>query len=261
MLGSYYETAYNLPIDGLGATDVSEPGTKLTFPEQTLEDILRGVESIPGVVAAVQPIGVFTGWAMQTGDIDFQDVEPGGNLLIYPLSDTTLKLVKQAAFGHEVGWVAILAPQPVTLTEAAAAFKGRPYELFAGEVLYNQADAAESPRPYFLYWGQLRSEPTDKEAGSGAMESAAKMLGGTLVFPIQVPSTGQERPRPGLSAQAVISSARSAPVAAPLAPAAPAVTQAATAPAAGKGVPLWLWGLGALAVGYGGYRVLKRRKG
>jgi hypothetical protein len=254
MLGAYYESVYNMPISGLGTTDVSEPQTEKRFAEQVLENILSGVEAVPGMVDAVAPLGLYTGWGMQTGDVSWEGIQPDTNLVVFPLSDALIKLAKQMAFGHEVGWVAIMTPRPVTLTAAEEAYRGRPYELFAGEVVYDQADAAEVPRPQYLYWGQLRGDASDRDGGSGSLEAAAKHLGGRLVFPVSVPRTGRERPRPALDVATVVASH------AATSPSAPLVVQptTATGPAAAEaGWPWWVWALGATAVGYGIYRVVR----
>lgn len=257
-VGAYFETQMNAPINGLGADGVTDLG----FAEQTLQAMLNG--QIPGLPGVAAPIGLYTAWGTQEGSVDWQDIRaPEWTIALYPLTNALIATANRAAFGHEVGWAAVLTDRPTQMVQAERAFTGRRYKLFAIEGVYRQDDPAPVPRIFFLYWTQLRDDPDDVDGGPGSMDDAAKALGGRLVFPIQGPRTGREREHPaipfttalgGQLAQAPAMRNGTAPSSAPAAPTAPT----AVAPAAGISL---LFGLGVAAgATYLGYRWWKGRK-
>ena len=257
-VGAYYATTYNQAIgpdtlgaspDGLGAVQMPEPG----FAEDALSHLLAGSLKIPGAPAAASPVlGVYTPWATQTGDVDWQPVKPEWNLLVTPITDAQLALAKQATFGQPVGWVAVMTVVPAKLALAENAFDSSEYEFVGSEATYRQDDQSATPKPYYFYWAKLRDDTT---GGKGSLAAVAKALGGQLVFPMQAPLTGKERVAPaGPFAQAGATVVTLGPGVTPSVP-------AATAAATSSGKPSWLL---LLAVGgaaaAGGWWLVKRSR-
>lgn len=238
MIGAYYEWEPNQAIGALGQTEA--PG--LSFAENTLRDILSGSLAFPGM-KPVQPLGLYTPWGSRTGSVDWTDVTPEWDLLLYPLTQAQLAMVKKAAFGHEVGWVAVLTTTPLKQTASEAIFRGTPYVLFSTDGVYRQDDRLPVPRIYFLYWGQLRGEPTDLDGGAANLEAAAARAGGQLVFPLHVPRGAQDRDHPAMAFQTALDTQ----LGAGLPPTAPPPTRLAKQPpevGPGPGVPRPIpWGL------------------
>ena len=252
MLGAYYQNHSTQAIRGLG-----DQGQTLNLAEQTLQEMLTGKLGF----AAVSALGVFTPWGVQTGDVSWQDLRnPEFDLLIQPLNDPLLHAAETASFGHPVGWLGILTDTPASTVAAQRAFDNTPYGLDMAEGVYNQADVSDPPRIRFLYWGKLR-EPDDAAGGRSSMGQAAKMLGGQLVFPTQVPRT-QRRPHPIAPFQSALDKQMGI---VPTGPRLMPLPQPVTLPvrqasaADSSGLPWWmLLGVGAAAA-YGGYRLFRRK--
>jgi hypothetical protein len=249
MLGSYYKTQTTQAIEGLG--DVTRD---MRLPEQSLYDILTGRTGLPAVPA----LGVFTPWGVQTGSVSWQDLRnPENDLLVMPLSDELLAAAQTMAFGAPVGWIAVLAPVPSTTEAAQRAFDDTPYGLDSAEGVYSQSDKSDPPLIKFLYWGKPR-EPEDGGGGRSNPSSIARALGGTLVFPIQIPRQNN-RTHPkiafgnALDLQMRTQGTQSVPVSAP-----PTRFTAPPAVAASSGLPWWaLLGAGAVAA-WGGVKLFKK---
>lgn len=254
-VGAYYAAQQNQPIgaspDGLGAVETPRPG----FAEDALNHLLAAVTTVGGAQSS-PTLGLYTPWAAQEGDVDWQQTSASWNLLLAPLTDAHLAMAKQAAFGSPVGWLAVLTDKPSTLKLASAAFDDTPYEFFAGEAVYRQDDKAPTPRAYFLYWAKLRD---DTGGGSGSLGSVAKALGGQLVFPMQMPLGGKEREPPlAFFSAALTAQLRTGPATSTADPrlALPAAKQASVAPR----VPwLVLLGVGGAAA-VGGWWLVKRNR-
>jgi hypothetical protein len=256
-LGAYYKTEYNQPIGGLGAyyrntenwriapaqDGLGQTPTPVSFAEHALEETL----------AAVSKGQLVAPWAERQGDVDWVDIPvPSESYLLYPLTDKLLATAKAASYGHEPNWCAILAPKPALISAVDAALTGRPYRLASTQGVYAETDTRPVPQPLVLYWLELRDDPHDLQGGQGSLEAAAKQLGGQLVFPMPTPRRGDERAQPDIDFQTAIGVARSPTAPVPVSP------QTAAA-AAGSG--RWLWVVGAVGVGYLGWRWWKGRKG
>jgi len=252
-VGAYYAWDENQAIgtspDGLGAVQTPEPG----FAEEALSHLLAGSLSIPGAPAAASAtLGVYTPWASQSGDVDWQPTRADWNLLVTPITDAQLKAATQASFGQPVGWVAVLTSVPAKLSLAENAFDSSEYEFFAGEATYRQDDLAATPKAYFFYWGKLRDDTT---GGKGSLGAVARALGGQLVFPLQAPLTGKERGAPaGAFSQAGSKALTVGPAVIPGVP-----VTAAAAPGARKPSWLLLLAVGGAAAA-GGWWLLKRSR-
>ena len=254
MLGSYYKTQSTQSIQGLG--DLTD---RMGLAEISLHDLLTGKTGLPAVPA----LGVFTPWGLQTGSVSWQDLRnPETDLLVLPLSDAALRAAETTAFGAQVGWIAVLAPTPSSTDAAARAFDDTPYAFDNAEGVYSQKDVRDPPQIKFLYWGKPR-EPDDGGGGRSAASSIARALGGTLVFPIQVPRTNN-RPHPTqVFGQALDWQLKGGhPPAVAVAPPGVAPTRfvapPATPGAASGGLPWWaLLGLG-IGAAWGGAKLIKR---
>lgn len=257
-VGAYYATKYNQAIgpdplgaspDGLGAVQMPEPG----FAEDALSHLLAGSLTVPGAPEAASPtLGVYTPWASQTGDVDWQPTRAEWNLLVTPITDAQLKAARQATFGQPVGWVAVLTAVPVKLALAENAFDSSEYEFVGGEATYRQDDQSAVPRPFYFYWAKLRD---DTAGGKGSLAAVAKALGGQLVFPMQAPLTGKERAAPaGAFVQAGAQAVITAPAVTP-----GAMVTAAASPSSGKPPWLLLFVVGGAAAA-GGLWLVKRAR-
>lgn len=178
----------DVALDG-GAGRANGAGANLSI--ETLLSMLRATR--PGFAHVTSPLGVFTAWAKQTGDVSWDDVTPAHELIVFPLTDYLLGAADKGAFGHQVPWVGILADRPAKPGIVEDAFNGAPYELLETEAVYRQGDSRPVPRGYILYWAKLRA---GVDGGRESMTAVAKRLGGRLVFPHEVPRWQRARPRP-----------------------------------------------------------------
>jgi hypothetical protein len=247
MIGTMYQQ-YDprVAIEGFG--DDAEP-TKLGLAEQSFLELIR-IKRIP-------PLGVFTPWGVQTGSIDWETVaEPDYNVVVYPVTDSLIRVAERDAFGHELGFVAVLTPRPVTRDVAEKAFIGTPFELLSAEAIYRLDDAQPVPQLYYLYYGKRRDDFTDSSGGRGTLEPVAQRLGGQLVFPVQRARSGKERSHPSTAvtaAMAVQSMASGEPPVLPVVAAPPAAQP-------GGGLPWWAYTGVAAAAAWLGWRWVKRRR-
>lgn len=152
------------------------------------------------LLANAPKIGVYTPWAVQQGDLSWEEVvTPSTNVALFELGPV-LSYSASLGFGAP-GYVAILTQAPLTLSMAAAAYAGTPYKLSSAMAVYAQDVAGPSYgwKLAFLYWGSQR-DPGDQAGGSGAVETAAGSVGGKLVFAQDVPAqqtTVKAAPLPG----------------------------------------------------------------
>lgn len=249
-LGAYYQWNPNEVIhsgpDGLGET----PDSGYGFAEENAQQMLRE--------ANVAPIGIYTQWAKQEGDVVWVDQgAPQAAMLLYPANDALLRKTETDSFGHPVAWVAVLTKSPVAPSRAEAAFNGTRYGFTEAFGVYRDDDPNEIPHIQFLYWAQVR-DVMDPGGGAKSADEAARGIGGKLVLPVNVPRPVQARRHPAIGFKNAFD-AQTSPggTAAPLpgagggSIAVPSVAQPVVARA--KKLPLWGWGVVG-AVGYGVYR-------
>lgn len=261
MLGAYYNNPQSQLVQD-GVRGLGNLSTQDQFALQELQQILAG--NVPGVPGS-EAVGVFSPWGQQSGSVDWQTVQPDHDLVIYPISDQQISAVGRATFGIPLGFVAVITTSPVTLQKAEAAFDNTPFAFSHVEGIFRLDDAKSVPSIYFLYWGTIR-EPTSAGGGNSKMQSVADLLGGTLVFPLQIPRTGQERPLPAVSFSAALSTqlAATAPAVSPAVAASLVAAPSALAPPAPAARPWWLLpvvGGGAAALGVYLYRRSQRKAG
>lgn len=162
------------PVSGTPAA----PGA----PEQTLI----------GVVQVAAPAGPYTVWAERVADVFTE--QPSRDRLLYVLTDQQLA-ASERMIGEPPGYIAVLTDLPGDSGRIAAAFADTRYVWVKTEAVYSQADPNRVPKMTFLHWAEVR--PSNEWAGrSGEPHDAAHRLGGTLVFPVQVPVSGGDRERP-----------------------------------------------------------------
>lgn len=261
-LGAYYRWRDNQPVSGLGGFGLGATSMQLSFAEEALVDLLQ---------QRAEPLAVVTPWGSQTGDVSWDTIaQPEWDVVLFPLSDQVLKAAENATYGHPVGWIAVLTEKPVSLQAAYDAFVDRRYSFLSADAVYRQDDSAPTPKIYYLYWAELRDDPSDQEGGTQSLDSAARLLGGKLVFASQVPRTASARTHPLLPVQTVIAAQKtptpvvSTAVPQVLAPAAAAPTSTrAPVPTAAKDMPTpvtpkvpgWLILLGLGGAGYVAWRI------
>jgi hypothetical protein len=246
-LGAYFRAVESQPIpepqlDGLGSQD--------QFAVEALQELLEA--------QGIRPAAAMAPWGIQEGSVDWQAEHPDHSLLLYPISDGLLTQVEKSTFGMPVPAVAILTTTPVVLAKAREAYDDTPYRFHAVEGVYRLDDKKPVPTIYFLYWGHYR-EPNDSGGGRSALQSVASMLGGSLVFPLQLPRTGQERQHPSVTFQLALAAQLSGQPAAALPPTAvPSALAPSAAPA--PSAAWWLLPVVGGLAAYGGYRWWKGRK-
>ena len=245
-LGAYYRSvnsrAIAEPEPQLGGL-----GTQDQFAVQALREILES--------SAIKPAAVVAPWAVQDGSVDWRSQLPDHNLMLYPVNDAHMREVERSTFGTPLPAVGILTTTPVVLTKAEESFDDTPYGFDQVEAVYRLDDQKAVPTIYFLYWGRHR-EPSDAGGGNSSLQSASSMLGGTLVFPLELARTGQERPHPAVGFELALSTQLGQQPSAAL----PASAALVPAPATAKKVPWWIWTAVGGVAAYGGYRWWKGRK-
>jgi len=179
-VGAYY--AYDAtheavqPINGLSGR-----------PEETLAD-----EALRQVVGNRRPLLVAGEWAIRVTDITWKPPSTADELTLLPITDREVAQVKQAAFGHELPMIALLAPRLVGLEEAEGAFVGTPYAFDHMAAIYAIGDRRPLPVPMFLLVARLR-DAEDRDGGTGALDRTAATLGARLVYPISLPRRSPPR--------------------------------------------------------------------
>jgi hypothetical protein len=231
--GAYYEDQPIKPIGGLGATDA----------EKALEQLL----------ASAQAIDTVTPWATQTGEIDYEQLQPTHSYLVFPLSAALLAEAERIA-GVKPSSVAIFGGPQLTLSEIEAAFAGTPYRLATSMVVYRQSDQRAVPEALSLRYAVLR-EAADPYGGPDPVSVVAERLAGRLVATTELPLTGHERLHPTLPVVEALAVQEALP-----GEAAPAVLNAG-----GEVTPTGWLVLGAVAVtvgavGYYAYRSMTARR-
>lgn len=191
MIGSYHGHDTEPSLDGVHETR--------SFPIETLLSILRARR--PGVLHQTQPLGVFSIWATQDGDITWHDHKEESALVLYPITNHMVQHVEKASYGHPLPWVAVLTNAPRKPGVVDTAFEASRYELVETEAVYAESDGRPVPRAYFLYWAKLRD---GTEGGRQSLDVVANNLGGKLVFPMAIERPPHMRPRPELPFETVL---------------------------------------------------------
>ncbi len=138
------------------------------------------------------PAGPYTVWAERVANVFVE--QPSRDRLLYVLTDQQLA-ASERMIGQPPAYLAVLTDRPGDSSTIAAAFADTRYVWVKTEAVYSQGDPARVPKMTFLHWAELR--PIDEWKGrSGEPHDAAHRLGGTLVFPIEVPVSGGDRERP-----------------------------------------------------------------
>lgn len=156
------------------------PGT--SFPTGFPVDLFVQIASI----LRLKSIGIYTPWAGREGGIDWEPVRqpPDTNITVSILTDQAVLAVPTATFGSQLPFVAILTEVLPTPNHVESAWNGSPYQAYQTQAVYRQDDPRPTPRIYFLHWGELR--PPGGGRGNKSLEAAAAMIGGKLVFAMQV---------------------------------------------------------------------------
>jgi hypothetical protein len=149
-------------------------------------------QTLIGVVQVSAPAGPYTVWAERIADVFAE--QPSRDRLLYVLTDQQLA-ASERMIGQPPAYLAVLIDRPGDSSTIAAAFADTRYVWVKTEAIYSQADPNRVPKMTFLHWAELR--PIDEWKGrSGEPHDAAHRLGGTLVFPVEVPVSGGDRERP-----------------------------------------------------------------
>lgn len=238
-------------IEGFGD---EHPPMNLGLAEQTFLELIRAVHRIT-------PLGVFAPWGVQTGSVSWQTLPaPEYNVVVYPVSNALVQQAEKEAFGAEIAVVGVLAPKPVAKDIADEAFIGTPFELLQSEAVYRLDDPQPSPRLYYLFTAKRRDDFTDQNGGKGNLDAVAARLGGQLVYPLQTPRTGQERPAPSAPVDTAIA-AQQMPVAPAPAPAPRGTVPTVARAPRSAGLSGWVYvGVGAAAAWAGWYWWSRRRR-
>lgn len=149
-------------------------------------------QTLIGVVQVSAPAGPYTVWAERVADV-FKE-EPSRDRLLYVLTDQQLA-ASESMIGQAPGYIAVLTDRPGDSSTIAAAFADTRYVWVKTEAIYSQADPNRVPKMTFLHWAELRPS-AEWKGRSGEPHDAAHRLGGTLVFPVEVPVSGADRERP-----------------------------------------------------------------
>jgi len=149
-------------------------------------------QTLIGVVQVSAPAGPYTVWAERVANVFAE--QPSRDRLLYVLTDQQLS-ASERMIGQPPAYLAVLTDRPGDSNTIAAAFADTRYVWVKTEAIYSQGDQDRVPKMTFLHWSELR--PIDEWKGrSGEPHDAAHRLGGTLVFPIEVPVSGGDRERP-----------------------------------------------------------------
>ena len=141
---------------------------------------------------AYNPLGVYVPWARQKGGVTWQTIkEPDHDLVVYPITASTVARVNAESYGHELPWVGVLTETPVASRTADEVWDATRYDLFAVEAVYDADDGRSAPKICFLYWAKLHD---DVGGGRASLDAVAQRLGGRLVFPMHVPVADARRP-------------------------------------------------------------------
>ena len=182
-LGAYFQSLDLVPI-GVGSYEpVSGTPDAPGAAEQTLL----------GVVQVVAPAGPYTVWAERSGNQPFVE-QKARNRLLYVLNEQQLT-ASEKLIGEPPAYLAIVTDAPGDPNTVVGAFADSRYQWRKTEALYSQADPNRIPKMSFLHWAELRPM-TDWKGRSASEHSVAVRLGGILVFPVSVPTSGGDREAP-----------------------------------------------------------------
>lgn len=214
-------------------------------------------QTVLGVVQVQAPAGPYTVWADRSGGAAFEEV-PAKNRLLYVLNDLQIATAEKMV-GEPPAYLAVITDNPSNTDALTSAFNDTRYQWMKSEAVYSQADQARVPVMSFLHWAELR--PTsDWKGRSETAQGAATRLGGTLVFPIDVPVSASDRGAPQSTFEAAFDAQfPSGGQARPQVVAAPESGQASVAAEQGAKSALMMLavlGLGA-AAGYAGYKAMR----
>jgi hypothetical protein len=188
-------------VDGVGAYYAYDATHEAVQPINGLAGAMGPAaeladEAVRAIIGPRQPIMVGVEWATAVTDAAWRPSAPKHELALVGMTEAELSRVKQAAFGHALPVVGILAARPVPLERARAAFRGSPYAFHELVAIAPMTDSKCPPplTPFFLYFGSER-DPDDDEGGAKLMGQVAGELGGKIVHAIALPL---ERPVPRL---------------------------------------------------------------
>ncbi len=181
----------------LGALFNRLPGTQVGIGSYeafsgTVEAPGAAEQTLIGVVQVMAAAGPYTVWAENAGS-GFVD-KPSQDLLLYPLNSTQIA-ASEKMIGEPPAYIAVLTDRPGDLGTVGSAFENTRYQWSKTQAIYSQADQSRVPKMMFLHWALLRPD-ADRKGRSENEQTAAAHLGGTLVFPIQVPVSPSDRERP-----------------------------------------------------------------
>lgn len=247
MLGAYFNRVPGAQIV-VGSYELSGTPDAPGPAEQAVADALR----------LVAPAGPYTVWASRSGDDAFEEQAPQDRLL-YALTDAQVD-ASERLVGEPPAYLAILTDAPPDTASIQNAVSGSRYAWSKSEAIYSQADPSRIPKMQFLNWAVLRPA-ADWKGRSETPQRASARIGGTLVFPVQIPVSTSDRELPQASFNDAFAAAF--PSAGKLLPQVVRAPEAgdATAVAARNALAVMLVvGAGALAV-WGGYRMTQSLRG
>lgn len=183
---SYHRYNRSTPVHGMGSDDVPQ----VTFADEVLREMLQA-----------RPVGSFAAWAEQIGDTAWDDKIPAEFMYTaVPVDQDALNQVKQASFGHELPYVAMLLPRPATLNAIDRELHGTPYKRDVSLAVYDLKNESQIPQILFLVYARHRDTlPFDQQGGGGnrSVQGSAERLGGRLVYVMQAPLPPHRRPTVG----------------------------------------------------------------
>lgn len=150
-------------------------------------------QTLLGTVQVSAPTGPYTVWAERSSGDSFTE-QPARNRLLYVLNDNQLAAA-ESMIGEPASYIAVFTDRPGLSSAVAGAFDDNRYEWSKTEAVYSQADQNRVPKIQFVHWAMLRPLEEQKNLVS-TEQDVARRLGGTLVFPVQVPRSGADREPP-----------------------------------------------------------------
>jgi len=149
-------------------------------------------QTLIGVVQVMAAAGPYTLWAENIGN-GFVE-QTARDFLLYPLNSTQIE-ASEKMIGEPPAYIAVLTDRPGDLGTVGSAFESTRYEWTKTQGIYAQSDQNRVPKMMFLHWATLRPS-ADRKGRADNEQFAASRLGGTLVFPVQVPVGPSDRERP-----------------------------------------------------------------
>lgn len=192
-LGAYFQSLRTTPIGVGNYEPVSGTPDAPGAAEQTLL----------GVVQVTAPAGPYTVWGERSGNQPFVE-QQARNRLLYVLNEQQIT-ASEKLIGEPPAYLAVVAESPGDPNTVVNAFADSRYKWSKTEALYSQADPNRVPKMNFLHWAELRPM-TDWKGRSASERSVAARLGGILVFPVAVPTSGADREAPQSSFAAAFKS-------------------------------------------------------